>query len=44
LQLVYLIVTVATTAAPFPEIAIIMIAVTYGLQVCRWVHFALLVA
>ncbi|KAJ7846265.1 glycosyltransferase family 2 protein [Mycena leptocephala] len=30
--LVYLIVTVATTSAPFPEIAIIMIAVTYGLQ------------
>ncbi|KAJ7483304.1 glycosyltransferase family 2 protein [Mycena latifolia] len=30
--LVYLIITVATTAAPFPKIAIIMIAVTYGLQ------------
>ncbi|KAJ7036551.1 glycosyltransferase family 2 protein [Mycena alexandri] len=30
--LVYLIITVATTAAPFPTIAIVMIGVTYGLQ------------
>ncbi|KAJ7173470.1 glycosyltransferase family 2 protein [Mycena filopes] len=30
--LVYLIITVATTAAPFPTIAIIMIGITYGLQ------------
>ncbi|KAJ7860378.1 glycosyltransferase family 2 protein [Mycena olivaceomarginata] len=30
--LAYLIITVATTAAPFPTIAIIMIGITYGLQ------------
>ncbi|KAJ7766830.1 glycosyltransferase family 2 protein [Mycena metata] len=30
--LVYLVITVAKTAAPFPTIAIVMIAVTYGLQ------------
>ncbi|KAF7345448.1 Glycosyltransferase family 2 protein [Mycena venus] len=30
--LLYLIITVATTAAPFPTIALVMIAITYGLQ------------
>lgn len=31
-QLVYLIIVVATRSAAFPQIAIIMLAVTYGLQ------------
>jgi hypothetical protein len=34
LQLVYLIIIVSTGHAALPTIAIVMIAVTYGLQVC----------